>query len=920
MSVRNLTLKRAIRDGLSDYSSFSAQQRKIYRNTYFAYVWATAYEMTYRTTQLDATLFEGVGTNKFFKADFVANWLSQGSAPAPNNTALYTIAWLDLKGEDQVLSVPEIDYPNYYIMQLMDSAVNAVASIGPRTLPAYGEAQDFLIVGPDSQYYDQNIWSVDIDTEEGSKTLPLIRSGNNTTWVVMRQFVNSLDVESIKDVYEINTGSESEGGGFQLASLSTYQSEGSVPWEEPNSTLDYEEFNLLVYGSAPNRSAVRFFRQAGKGFRKNPLPSHVNYGEEETNVSIPSYTLWQGTRNPDQEEDRYPLDDWFEPSSMRAPNQKRVLKKLSSIGLTEKGFLPTFDTSDQDVASLAHAFRSAYRDALNWLQDYSQTAITGRRRTNYWGPNNVGLGAYDNDDQGFVTRAIAVIEGGSANVPVDATYPTANVDSDNKDLISTYNYSLTIPANSRIETVSEEEPSAQIIGPASGVSSFSIYQVNDGYAYSPNIIPNSINNLHYTPVDTVARFKRQRLDGEVFLTLEVDTPYLFNGDASLGMAFVFGRGGERYGLESNSIYYLKDYVYKDNERRIRFTFSDIYEFDYNPAGIEGTAGIPKPGSGTVGSVVVPDASHGDRVSLGFVNPVGTLGDFQLSVNNPETGELVETDSNYVFELDATKASIENPSNWLPSPYASTKEASGFQVMARYYYPNQSGDRIDHPRWYEGSVLPKQPTYSPPAVERESLARLNTWDVITGELVNQNRNDDVWAADSVAPFSRKDGYSKNIIGTFLDFSYLKPSAGELDIRFSVYSEADSANGRTPELQFVEVDSIFGGLGRGGRLAKLPGERGYKRLLRKNLVGEPIEITNTAVEHEVTLEAGKIYAPLIRQGRRQYLPFDDFNPSIITDRRFAFTGTDATSFLFEYSRIPSIDPNDGLFSLISVNVAS
>ena len=915
-SPNDFTLRRAIRTSLSDHKDFSDSQKKIYRDTFFAYIFGNPYEMTYRTTQLDEQLFEDVGYNKFFKTNFATSWQSQGSAPAPNNTTLYSVSWLNLKEQEQVLSVPEIDYPNYYIMQFMDSATNAVASIGPRTSPSYGKSQEFLIVGPDSSYYDQDIWSADIETVDGTTTLPIIRSGTNITWVVMRQFVNGLDVGSIEEVYNLNSGNEQDGGGFQLASLSTYQEEGKVPWEAPNSDLDTEGLRILLFGSAPNQSAYRYFKQMGRGLRKNPIPIYQNLGESETGVSVPSYTLWQGSRNPDQTL-KQTADDWYEATAMDELNKKRIFRRLSSIGLSEKGFNPAFDVSKKSQLSSAYAFRAAYRDALKWLQGYAQDAITGRKKYNYWGPNNDGLGSYNNSDKGFVTRAIAVIEGGSANAPVDATYPTANYDSDKNKLISTYNYSLTIPVNNRITKPSEDNPSAQILGPASGVTSMSIYQVNDGYAYSPNIIANSINNKTYTPVETIGTFVQEVIGGQSHLAIEVDKPFNFLGDSSAGMAMIFSEedAGD-YDLQSDEIYYLKEYIYQDSEDKISFIFSDNYDFNFNRLGINGTAGIPKPGTGSVGDVVVPDAKVGDTIELGFINPVATLGNYQLSVNEPKTGSLIESDNNIVIDLNATDASVENPENWLPSPQALTKAAAGFQLMARYYYPNQSGDLIQHPRWHEGSVLPKDPSYVPPAVERGSLARLNTWGSLDQDLLDA-KNDLVWPEDSYAPFPEKEKYSENVIGTIFDFSYLDSSIGDLNVTFEIVSESSRAS-RNVEFRFAEIDSFLGVID-DGLIQRLPGDAGYKQALKQNYIDSSFKVSADTVKHQVTLEAGKIYTPVVKAGERLYLPFDDFNPSHRTDRRFAFESSDATSFLFESSRVASLNPDDGLFRLISVEIS-
>ena len=106
---------------------------------------------------------------------------------------------------------------------------------------------------------------------------------------------------------------------------------------------------------------------------------------------------------------------------------------------------------------------------------------------------------------------------------------------------------------------------------------------------------------------------------------------------------------------------------------------------------------------------------------------------------------------------------------------------------------------------------------------------------------------------------------------------------------------------------------------GLIRVFPGDEGYKRALKKNYVGSAFEVTADTVEHQVTLEAGKIYTPVVKAGKKSYLPFDDFNPARRTDRRFAFASADATSFQFESSRIAGLDPDDGLFTLVSVEMA-
>lgn len=66
----------------------------------------------------------------------------------PNNDTLYSIAWLDLAAEPQVLTVPDTA-GRYYVMPLMDAWTNVFAMVGKRTTGTGAAA--YLITGPDWQ-------------------------------------------------------------------------------------------------------------------------------------------------------------------------------------------------------------------------------------------------------------------------------------------------------------------------------------------------------------------------------------------------------------------------------------------------------------------------------------------------------------------------------------------------------------------------------------------------------------------------------------------------------------------------------------------------------------------------------------------------------------------------------------------------
>lgn len=92
----------------------------------------------------------------------------------PNVDTYYSIAWLDLKDEPQVLSMPATD--RYYLMPLYDAYSNVFASPGTRTTGT--EAQDFLLVGPS--------W-----TGELPDNMTIIKAPTQVVWMLGRIQVNS---------------------------------------------------------------------------------------------------------------------------------------------------------------------------------------------------------------------------------------------------------------------------------------------------------------------------------------------------------------------------------------------------------------------------------------------------------------------------------------------------------------------------------------------------------------------------------------------------------------------------------------------------------------------------------------------------------------------------------------------------------
>ncbi|VVQ29760.1 hypothetical protein PS943_01489 [Pseudomonas fluorescens] len=66
---------------------------------------------------------------------------------SPNSDTPYSLMFMDLRSEPIVLSVPTVEKPRYYSVQLIDNNTNNFGYIGSRTTGS--EAGDYMLVGPD---------------------------------------------------------------------------------------------------------------------------------------------------------------------------------------------------------------------------------------------------------------------------------------------------------------------------------------------------------------------------------------------------------------------------------------------------------------------------------------------------------------------------------------------------------------------------------------------------------------------------------------------------------------------------------------------------------------------------------------------------------------------------------------------------
>lgn len=147
---------------------------------------------------------EGAPINQFFhKKEFPDHTFRK--VVKPNNDTYYSTAWLDLKTEPIILTVPATN--RYYLLPLYDAWTNVFATPGTRTTGT--KAQNFLIVGPE--------W-------EGKAPvgMKVFRSPTNMAYIIGRTQVNSQEdgeqlVSKIQDGFSLTPMDKSGKASQQIA-------------------------------------------------------------------------------------------------------------------------------------------------------------------------------------------------------------------------------------------------------------------------------------------------------------------------------------------------------------------------------------------------------------------------------------------------------------------------------------------------------------------------------------------------------------------------------------------------------------------------------------------------------------------------------------------------------------------------------
>jgi hypothetical protein len=126
--------------------------------------------------------------------------------PTPNSDTPYSMAWMDLRAEPMVISVPAVDPKRYYSVQLVDGNTFNYAYIGSRATG--NEAGDYVVAGPHWQG----------DTPPGIKRV--FRSGTDFSLAIFRtQLFDAGDMPNVIKVQD----------GYKVQPLSAYLKQPAPP-------------------------------------------------------------------------------------------------------------------------------------------------------------------------------------------------------------------------------------------------------------------------------------------------------------------------------------------------------------------------------------------------------------------------------------------------------------------------------------------------------------------------------------------------------------------------------------------------------------------------------------------------------------------------------------------------------------------
>ena len=681
------------------YNSPVTNPVEIQTLTYQAYLWGLAPEFSLRESTY-LTLLTGP-YNSLKYSPVPAAW-NNAAENAGDSSVLYVSGWINFASSPElVLTVPP-SKDHYYISALYDCYLNVYGSIGTRTTPSDSPAS-FLLVGPKSRYAKYH--SVKIK----NFVFKVLASDTDLNWFITRVVCNSLapayDPQSVPSTY---SGYVRQ---FALNTLSDFQGNGNRPVFPVKDAYTPSASDIMKASSFRNTpiDVVAFFQQVGSTIQSNKFPSSA-CGLSGTPLSLlPSYVVPQA----------YATHKYEVPSL----GLQSVLGSLRPLGLSENGF----SVPNNWGANQLSAFQKGYVTAQAQLKE-----LISRRKassnTEFWTILNSGVGTYPSNSGGLLIKDAVILAGGVANVPLDAVYPIVSQDSDGNVLDGNNTYTITFMPPSNTATFPEADIIPPLVtngsGNPLGFWSVSLYQRDSSDALSPYISQASVLNLHYsTTSDAVLSIDTNSN------TMTVIAPSW--GNLAPSTPLIFGQEASRYGLQTNTIYYVAtNLVMSTNGGMTNYTFSIsdqwIQDLSSNITA-DSTNLVPIQNSGVNGALVaLSNPSIPISLTYGPVQPVSQLGSAQITAGQLATNV---DGSITIWFAPTLPTNCPSAANWIPTPssgyirdiYDTSNISTTFQIYMRMYYPTPGSN--------PPSILPPTPiatninavneSYLPPPVIRQN---------------------------------------------------------------------------------------------------------------------------------------------------------------------------------------------------------
>ncbi|HEX4810067.1 MAG TPA: DUF1254 domain-containing protein [Bryobacteraceae bacterium] len=649
-----------------------------------AYVWGLGPEFIERFSKYNTII--GAPFNALKYGSVPAAW-NNDATNGGNASVLYISGFVNLdESPELVLTVPA-SRNQYYVVAYYDAYANTIGSIGTRTTPS-DAMTSYLLVGPQSPYANKQTAQID------GYEYPVMASDTNVNWFLIRVLANTLiDASDPRSVPNVISGILDK---FALNSLQEFEANGHEPVYPASFVLPpptpEQIGEAAPYQSAPEK-AVDFFTQLGNAVAANPIPNQgTGLSPNTALIDLPAWLAPQYGATT-----KYLIPSY---------GQKEIFDSFAPLGLTMKGFSIPADWGEAQQAAL----QAGYVLGQNTLRQFIDQAAAGPS-TNYWGILNDVVGTYPNNAQGYLFRSLIVVEGGVANVPLDAVYPSMVGNPGPLDGNHTYKLTFTVPSsNPTLPAVGIYPPMvSDTSGNPKGFWSIHVYATDPTQSAAPFIAQTSVLNTSYSTADTAvlsvdAATNFMTVRAPNWGTLVASTPILF------------GEAAAAYGLTPNTVYYVAG-------KPTPNTDNTTYTFQISEQWLQtlSTGNVPIQGTGGPGPIVdlLSPAGVG-ALNYGMVKPVTQLGSSQLAANQFARN----ADGSLTMWFGPRLPAGAPASNWIPTPstayystlYPNTPVSTAFQLTFRMYYPT--------PGKVPPSILPctqacapaLPESYIPPALE------------------------------------------------------------------------------------------------------------------------------------------------------------------------------------------------------------